>query len=47
MKIQKWEIIYWMGAICAVYGYYLKDSFILFSGLLILLLGTIKGMTRK
>ena len=47
MKIQKWEIIYWMGAICSIYGYCLKDFFILVSGLLILLVGTIKGMTKQ
>lgn len=47
MKIQKWEIIYWIGAICAIYGYCIKDFSILFGGLLILLLGIMKGMTKQ
>jgi len=47
MRIQKWELIYWIGGICAISGYYLKDFVIIFAGLLIILLGTIKGMSRK
>ena len=43
----KWEIIYWIGAICMLCGYHFKDFAIMLGGLLILLLGTIKGMTRQ
>lgn len=47
MKIQKWESIYWIGAVCAICGYYLRDFAVIFAGLLIILLGTIKGMNRR
>lgn len=47
MKIQKWELIFWTGAICALCGYYLRDFAVIFGGLLIILLGTIKGMKRR
>ena len=47
MRIQKWEWIYWIGAVIALLGYYAKDFSVILIGLLILLLGTIKGMTRQ
>lgn len=47
MRIQKWEVIYFIGAICAFCGYYLRDFAVIFGGLFIILLGTVKGMTRK
>lgn len=47
MRIQNWVLIYWIGAICALCGYYIKDSGVIFVGLLIILLGAIKGMERR
>ena len=47
MKVQKWIIIYWIGAICAFCGYCLKDFAVILGGLLILLLGAIKGITEQ
>jgi len=47
MRVQKWEVIYWIGALCALCGYYLRDFAVILGGLLIILLGTIKGMNRQ
>ena len=47
MRIQKWEVIYFIGTACVLCGYYLRDFAVIFGGLLIILLGTVKGMTRQ
>jgi|GEM_PF-5267535 hypothetical protein len=47
MRIQKWETIYWTGALFVLCGYYMRDFALILGGLLIILLGTVKGMTRQ
>lgn len=47
MRIKKWEIVYWTGAICMFYSILIEDLAVLLGGLLMLLLGTIKGLTGR